>query len=270
MTYRKRKSRLAAAIAVLTLVVGTAGVVHADYSTQAAELARLRSEVETLDQQIEDEREETRARLRALAQQKASLEGEVAREELRLKQLEQAIEKVQKQVREAGEMQRSMKPAVLEAIGAVEQAVKAGLPFRTEERTADLVSLKKELTDDVILPAVALSRLWNRVEDELRLTRENGLYQQVIVVDGEEVLADVARIGMVMLFFRTPDQRFGRAVRAGAAGTADGWAYHVYSSVEDRRRSEALFDALEKRVRVGFFELPNALPTPLPEKEVER
>lgn len=261
MTYSDRIPSLAAATAVLIVVVGTAGVAHADYSTQAAELARLRSEVETLDQQIDDEREETRARLRALAQQKASLEGEVAREELRVEQLEQAIEKVQAQVREAGEMQRSMKPAVLEAIGRVKEAVRSGLPFRIDERVADLESLEKELSEDVILPAVALSRLWNRVEDELRLTRENGLYQQVVTVDGEEVLADVARVGMVMLFFRTPDQRFGRAVRTG-----DDWAYHLYSTEEDRRRCEALFDALEKRVRVGFFELPNALPT----QEVER
>lgn len=236
-----------------------AGAAEPDYETLAAELARLRTEVESISAQIEDKKEATRTELRTLASQKTSLEAEIQREELRLKQIEQAFEEVQQKVREAGALQRELQPAVLDAIAKVRAAVAGGLPFRLDERLAELDKLGKDLEDEVVLPSIAVSRLWTFVEDETRLTRENGLYQQIIAVKGEEVLADVARVGMLMLYFRTPDQRFGKVEREGK-----GWTYVVFEDPKQIERAQSLFASLEKRVRVGFFELPNALNTEVP------
>lgn len=246
-------------IASAVLLSLPAHAAETDYETLAAELARLRTEVETISAEIDDKKAETRNKLRTLASQKTSLEAEIQREELRLKQIQQAFEEVQTRVREAGALQRELEPAVLEAIAKVRGPIASGLPFRVDERVAELDRLRKDLDDEVILPSVAVSRLWTFVEDETRLTRENGLYQQIIDVGGEEVLADVARIGMLMLYFRTPDERFGQVARQG-----DTWTYTVYSDPIQIERAQALFASLEKRVRVGFFELPNALNTEVP------
>jgi hypothetical protein len=226
-----------------------------DFEALAAELARLRTEVESLSEQIEDKREDTRARIRTLAAQKSNLEAEAQREELRLEQLQQSLEKVQTRVREASQAQRELKPAFLAAADAVAAAVQAGLPFKTDSRTQDILQLRKDVEEDVVAPTTAVSRLWSRVEDEVRLGRENGLYQQIISLDGQEILADVARVGMVMLFFRTESGRYGKAERSG-----EGWRYVAITEPEEVKRLEAFFQSLERRVRVGFFELPNALP----------
>ncbi len=236
-------------------VSGPARAQSSNFENLAKELAALRSEVESLSAEIDTIKEDTRNRIRNFSSQKVSLEAEIQREQLRVKQLNQALEQVKERIREAGELQRELKPSVLEAIDQVIVPVREGLPFRIEERVNALEKLKKELEDDVIAPATAVQRLWTSIEDEMRLGRENGMYQQTLVVDGEEILADVGRIGMVMMYFRTPDKRYGKAVRMGG-----GWDYEVFANPEDNVRAEKLFRSFETRVRVGFFELPNALP----------
>lgn len=227
-----------------------------NFENLAKELAELRTEVESLSGQIDQVREDTRLRIRNLASQKTSLEAEIQREQLRVRELNQALEQVKARIREAGALQRELKPQVLASIDQVIQPVKQGLPFRISERIASLEKLKKEVEDDVVAPATAVQRLWTAVEDEIRLGRENGMYQQTIEVEGEEILADVARIGMVMLYFRTPDERFGQAVRSG-----DDWVFKTYADPAKTEALKELYTKLEARVRVGFFELPNALPS---------
>lgn len=238
-----------------TLLFSTSALAKApDYEKLAGEVARLRTEVETLSERIEDEKQETRSRLRALSGQKNSLEAEIQREELRVKQIEQELRRVKEQVRQAGELQREIEPAVLEAAAALERPIAAGLPFKVEQRLEDLRKIPAELREDVIAPGTAVARLWSIVEDELRLLRENGMYTQRITLEGEEVLVDVARVGMAMLFFRTPDERFGYARK-----TPSGWTYELLDNQLTQEKVEAYFASLERRVRVGFFELPNAL-----------
>jgi hypothetical protein len=79
--------------------------------------------------------------------------------------------------------------------------------------------------------------------------------RQVIPLDEGEVLVDVARLGMVSMYFRTDDGRIG-AVR----GTPGSWRWEVFTDSNDIALAQELFEALDKQVRVGFFELPNALP----------
>jgi hypothetical protein len=220
----------------------------------AAELARLRSEIEVLDRTLDDKKEAERTQLRAMASRKLGLDADVEREALRVRQLAEELERARAQVRAAREQQAELEPVVLDAIARMKASLEAGIPFRVADRRAALEALETELAADTLLPSVALSRLWAWVEDEARLTRENGLYSQVISVDGEEVLADVARLGMVMLFFRSPDGRFGCARRVAGA-----WRFEPFSAAVDLERASALFAALERRVRVGWFVLPPGL-----------
>ena len=87
------------------------------------------------------------------------------------------------------------------------------------------------------------------------MTHENGLFQQTVKVNGQETLADVVRLGMVALYFRMSDGQVGYAQKDG--GT---WSYHVIDKPKDVEQVAMLFDSFKKQVRVGLFELPNALP----------
>ncbi len=225
-----------------------------ELSTMAAELARLRAEVEELSDELERQKGEEKRNLSSGASRLSQVEAEVQRERLRHQQLSQAVTTLKEQVKAAGALEEELKPAIVSAIETIRAPIAEGLPFRVSERLTALDRIKKDVEGGIILPSVGLTRLWSLVEDELRLGRENGLYQQVISLGGEEVLADVARVGMVMLYFSAPDGRMGHAKKG-----PQGWTFQAYQHPEQIERLGAFFDALKKRIRVGFFDLPNAL-----------
>ncbi|MCB9741419.1 MAG: DUF3450 family protein [Alphaproteobacteria bacterium] len=240
----------------LALMAGPAFALDADQF--AERLATLRGEVEALATDLDLRKEELRGRLRALDAQKADLQVRVRQEELRLEQLEQALE-TEREAREADAVaSEALKPSVRTSIATVRASVQGSLPFRKGERLAELDALEAELEDGTKTPREVASRLWGFCEDELRLSRENALDRQVITLDGAETLVDVARLGMVALYFRTDDGRFGRAVSEGEDVR---WVY--YTDPESQARLDELFDALAKQIRVGYFELPAAFPAPV-------
>ena len=62
--------------------------------------------------------------------------------------------------------------------------IQRGLPFRQSERIDALTQLRAQVEGKLIDPRTAVGRVWQAVEDELRLGRENILDRQVITVDG--------------------------------------------------------------------------------------
>jgi hypothetical protein len=92
------------------------------------------------------------------------------------------------------------------------------------------------------------------MEDEFRATRENGLFQQTITLEGESVLAEVGRVGTMMLFFRLSDGRLGK-VEQGPAG----WTFVLSVDENERQRIASLLESLKKQIRQGWFEIPNVL-----------
>jgi len=220
----------------------------------AAGLVELRDKVESLSTELELKKAEMRDLLQSAAVQKAELETQLKKEELRLRQIEQNIAKEKEEVSSDRDSRESLKPTVLAQVAAIRDYVDVSLPFKRSERVSELNKIEGMLQRDELKPETALAQLWALLEDEFRLTRENGLYRQPILVEGEEMLADVARIGMVLMYFKTNDDEVGKVVRAG-----DGWVYDIVENSDDRDRILHLFDSLKKRIRVGYFELPNAL-----------
>lgn len=225
-----------------------------DISKLAATLASLRGEVESLSDEIEANEEEFSAELRSLGEQKIEIELQISREKLRLEQSHGALERLREKVGDRNAIDAELKPVVTEGIEKVRATIKGGLPFRINDRLKELQKLRKQLETGNVSYQEAAHRLWLFVEDELRLTRESGLYRQTVEINGEDRLVDVARLGMVALYFETSDGRYGRAVQSGKD-----WKYEVFQDAGDRRQVEKLFDQFKKQIRVGFFEIPNAL-----------
>ncbi|MCB9727534.1 MAG: DUF3450 family protein [Deltaproteobacteria bacterium] len=253
---RPTSARTARMVALAGLLCGLAPTSRAaDATSLAAELARLRAEVETLSGSIQTELDERRMRLRGLQAQRTELDLELQRESMRLTQVKQRIEAQRVAVAQAKAAREAVGPAIGRALTTVRQAVATGLPYRVAEREAELTTLQERLDEGLLTPGAVLARLWERVEDELRLARTSGLDRQVLAVDGTESLADVIHVGMVMLYFRLADGRFGRVVREGL-----GWRNEVLGGERERAELAVLFDAFDKRIRSGWFELPSALP----------
>ena len=240
-------------LVLLCALTGSA-LAQDDLGSRAENLARLRGDVEALSTEVELAKEDLRARLRSIDTRVAEAESEIRREEVRLTQLEGDAERTRQLISSQGANADVLTPAVRDGIVALRGAVEGGLPYRTEERLAAIAEIEAGLDGGTVSAEDAGARLWGLSEDELRLTKENGLDKQVIVLDGQEMLVQVARIGMVALYFQTEDGRMGFAQKSGGA-----WTWVMVTKTEEQAQVADLFDALNKGIRVGWFELPYAL-----------
>lgn len=238
--------------------LGLMGSVSA-HATEAEELATrlsaLRTEVEGLEETLDLEREELRGELRALELRKTELEARIRQEETRMAELERAVER-QREVLASDEVaDEHLTPVLLEGIATLEQSIASGLPYRLAERQAGLEDLRQQIEAKTLDPRRAMSRVWQFVEDELRLSRENTVDRQELALPDGNRLVEVARLGMIGMFWRSDDGRYGMAERSAA-----GWTWREVTDADAIAQLEDLFDALKKQIRVGWFDLPWALP----------
>lgn len=221
----------------------------------AERLIQLRAEVEQLQSDLDIEREEHKGKMSYLAAQKAELEVSLGREELRLRQLEEELAQLREKAAAAGTDAETLSPTVYAAIDQIRQAITSSLPFKHQERLEALNEIVRQLDSGAIVPQRGANRLWALVEDELRINRENAIYSQTIQLNGQPILADVAKLGSVAMYFRTRDDRYGLAQASGGE-----WIWTLVEDTDGRDQIATLFDSLRKQIRQGYFEIPGALP----------
>jgi len=229
----------------------------------AEELVKLRSQVEELNSELENKKNQYKSRMLMLANQRAELETNLKREGLSIKQLQQSINKNKIRIKELGSDSSTLNPVILSSVDSLKEYVKGGLPFKKSERVKELEKISEQLTAGVIDAEKAANRLWASVEDEIRLTKENGIYRQIVVVKDREVLADVAKLGMMFLYFQLPEEEYG-VVKPGSGD----YEYQLVHDSEQKKQIAGLFDSLKKQIRQGYFQLPNVV-APVAMNEVQ-
>ena len=218
----------------------------------AEELVKLRSQVEELNSELENKKNSYKSRMLMLANQRAELEASLKRENLAIKQQQQSINKNKKLIQEMGSDSHILKPVIMQSIENTKAYVNTSLPFKRNERIAELEKIEEQLSVDVIDAEKAVNRLWAFVEDEVRLTKENGIYNQTIIVGDREVLAEVAKLGMVLMYFKMSNEEYGYVKHE-----QDSYSYLLIHDTDQKKQVAFLFDSLKKQIRQGFFELPN-------------
>ena len=224
----------------------------------AERLVVLRGQVDELQSELDIRREEHKNRMVYLTAQLAEIDASKDREELRVRQLQDNLEEMRVKVAEGGVNSDTLLPFALEQIGTLRDSIEGGFPFKIKERLAELDELTTQLNNGVVTAQRGINRLWAFIEDEIRISRENAIYSQSVLIDGNNVLVDVAKLGSVMLFFRTRDLAYGRAVYSPV-----GWRFELLESNSEQEQVARLFDSLRKQIRQGYFELPVSLPARL-------
>ena len=239
---------------LMVLLFSTHLVASTSVENMAQSLMKLRAEVVSLDSQIEDEKDEFKASIKSLIMEKNELDTSIAREELSQKRLTKDLAKIKKQIIDQSKNSEGLKPIVLHTITKIEERIKSAIPFKVNDRLSDIKRISEQLEGALITPQKALVLVWNSYSDMIRMSKENAVFKQTILIDGKEVLAQVARVGSVMMYFKTPDDRVGYV-------TKDGGSYTYLESVEKEQKEQilTLFDAFKKQIRSGYFTLPNAL-----------
>lgn len=226
----------------------------ASADNMAESLMKLRSQVEQLDTQINDEKETYKANMKSLTMQKIELEAMVSREELKIKQIEKELAKVKESVQNSSKNSQNLLPIIEGAITNLIAYIQTSIPFKTNERIEALTSIQDQLKASTITPQKALSIVYNSYADEIRMTKENGIFKQTITLDGKDRLVEVARVGTAMMYFKSPNENVGYVVNN--KGT---WTYTEEFNKEKQTQILGLFDAFKKQIRTGYFTLPNAL-----------
>ncbi|MDP1557417.1 MAG: DUF3450 family protein [Nitrosomonas sp.] len=221
----------------------------------AKSLAKIRGEVEELQTQLDIEKEKHGNRMSALSSQLADISVEERRQKIALEKLQHSIEKVTADSKQEEMSGENLRPVLLAVLADYKRHVLQGFPFKLEDRIKAIDDLENNMVNQLVDPNRAANQMWSLFEDEIRLSRENGIYQQTISLNGEKVLADIAKLGSVFLFFQTRDNRAGMAQKINESG----WVFKIAESRGDVERIAKLFDALKKQIRQGYFELPNPL-----------
>ncbi|MDP2097807.1 MAG: DUF3450 family protein [Methylobacter sp.] len=217
-------------------------------------LIQIRSEVEELQSQLDMEKQDHKSKMDSLGSQMSDLSVENRRQKLGLEKLEQAVQKLQASKQAALSGDEALMPVVLSSLGNLREVVAGSLPFKVDERLSELDSLKSQLENGSLDPKRAANRIWAFIEDEIRLTRENGVYSQTIELDGKSLLADIAKLGSMFIYFQTSNNQVGMAQKKEGA-----WQFVEMTDPASKQQISTLFESLKKQIRQGYFELPNPL-----------
>ena len=230
-----------------------------NYLKLSEKLVALRGEVSDLSSELQQLREEHKLEMRGLITQKNTVSANIKQEEISLEQMKENLLENKKLISDIGADETTIKEALLIESEKLRDYIEHGLPFKAEERLRSLDSYEVNLEAGVITSHKAVSILWSMVEDELKLARDNGVYRQSVFIDEKEHLAHVAKLGMVMMYFRISDDR--GADRYGSyVHSNDGWIAESSGDEKESEEIKTLFASLEKQIHAGYFELPNTLP----------
>lgn len=221
----------------------------------AERLIQLRGQVDDLQSELDIRREEHKNRMVYLTAQLGDLQASRDREALRVSQLQESLDKIRVEIETAGVSSGTLVPFAMNQISVLREQIRNGFPFKVAERMDELDQLQTQLETGVTSAQRGINRLWAFIEDELRISRENAIYSQSIQINGRNVLVDVAKLGNTMMFFRTRELEYGRAVYAEG-----NWRFELIDTAAGQEQVARLFDSLRKQIRQGFFELPAALP----------
>ncbi|MFK8011709.1 MAG: DUF3450 family protein [Marinicellaceae bacterium] len=217
----------------------------------ANNLIQLRGEVEDLQSELKILKSEHKNSLAYLSTRKTELQANVDRKNLKIKQTTIELQKLQDKVKLLGEGSEQLIPQVEQLLIAVKESIQSGIPFKYLERLDVIEEIERKLTAKQITSQNAINRLWAFIEDEIRLTRENAIYSQTIELNGESLLVEVAKLGTVLMYFKTKDDQYGTVNREN-----NQWSYNLLTDTQQSQQVAVLFDSLRKQIRQGYFKLP--------------
>ncbi|MBE9568556.1 MAG: DUF3450 family protein [Proteobacteria bacterium] len=242
--------------------LASAEIVSADggnnYLNLSEKLVTLRGQVSDLSSELQQLREEHKLEMRGLITQKNTVSANIKQEEISLDQQKEDLLENKKLIREIGADEETIKSALLIETEKLKLYVEHGLPFKAVGRLRSIDSYRRNLEAGVITSHKAVNTLWSMIEDELKLARDNGVYRQSVSIKNKEHLAHVAKLGMMMMYFRVSGgqgtDQYGRF-----RGRGNKWIAEISKDDKESGQIKSLFASLEKQIHIGYFELPNTL-----------
>ena len=173
------------------------------------------------------------------------LQERLSRERERAAALDNSVGELERSLRESTRLQEGIVDTMGAVLGRLEAAVSADLPFLPEERAARLESLRKLMARTEVESAEKLRVLLETMLIEAQYGATVEVAPAIIRIDGQEVHAEILRIGRLAMYWRSPDgKRVGSWDPAGAAWVelSSGYSRVISHSIEiaAKRRANEL------------------------------
>ncbi len=219
------------------------------------ELVEVRQQIETLHSEISYEKDSFKDQMRSYSNQKSDLDVRVSRAALNIKDLQRELKKLTDSSRKNDYLHESIAPVLKGAISALRHSISSALPFKLSQRLSALDEIEHRLDNNIISSNKAANQLWAFVEDELMLGKSSGIYNDTLLIDGQDKLVKVLRLGKLVMFYKTHEGRFGVIKNKGG-----NWQQQRFDDADSIAQLEFLFDSFSKNIRNGQFVMPNFMP----------
>ncbi len=159
-----------------------------------------------------------------------------------------SIAKIKKDISNMKNIQSQMDPFIKETFNKLSSFIKVDVPFLKKERADRIKNLKQVIYD----PTVSIAEKFRKLIEALFIEAEYGntieVYQDRIRLRGENIYANIFRLGRVCLFFQSLDKK-----TCGYFDPSSGWKRlpKVYN-----RDITLAIDIAEKRRPIEIIELP--------------
>ncbi len=222
------------------------------------QLIDLRTTVDEKSAELSLLRQENKQKRQFMLSQIAEIKASIEHKSLVIAKIDSKLKK-NKAFLETVKSDDVLEKDIDTAINELRHYISENLPFKINERLAALDEMQQQLESRAVSAPRLANKLWAFVEDEITLTKGNGVYRQIINLEHEQKLVDVARVGMMMLYYRDGAGNVGMARKKGGQTEIESWQFVALNSKEETHQIHFLFDSFQKQVRFGEFTLPNAL-----------
>ncbi len=200
-----KKSALAAAAGVAIAIAAAHAQDAAQLSDTVQKTVATYQDTQKKQQEWANEQADLTARLRAARAQVEFFEKRKALEEKEVGALDHGIAELNRRMVESVRLNEDLVDTLDAVVARLETFVEGDLPFLMEERRARIAGVKDALARPDYTGAEKLRRVLEALQVEANYGNVTEVYQEKIMVNDEEIFADMVRVGRVSVYWLTPD-----------------------------------------------------------------
>ena len=117
------------------------------------------------------------------------------------------MDKLDDQLVQVVVMQRQIPPLAQRMLESLESFISLDTPFRIEERQNRIDLVRSSLAKPKVKASEQVRRVLEAYNIEAEYGRKLDAYDETIVLDGQEVVVNILRVGRLGMFFQTKDER---------------------------------------------------------------
>lgn len=200
-----------ALLLAIVLLAGTGAGVRAEEPVPGAIVDQVDRTVDVAketQQGLDDwsaERQALEVRYKTAKANLAYYNERLARQNERVVVLDNKVAELDRRLTESARLNEVIQDTLNVMLGRLETAVARDLPFLADEREARLTNLRQAMASPDLAPAEKLRFLLEALLVEAQYGETVEVQPATIVVGGQDLHADILRIGRLTMYWRSPD-----------------------------------------------------------------